>query len=218
MSVNGFLCVSAAPPETKVISIDRVQGIMLKNTTVKRIVIIAFCFVLNAAFAHADTGPSPEELKKEIAFYTELLKRDNNAKYLNALGFAYYRLHRMDEAMDAYKKAAASDPEYALTYNNLGVAYLNLKEYARAEDAFRTALKLDAQYTKAAYNLSVALFRQRKYLDAYTAYRLAKKIDAGYVKKRMNDSHARDEINEELRKDPDNKLLRELAREMDAEK
>lgn len=192
---------------------------MLKSTAVKRIIIIAFCSVLTGAFAHADTGPSPEELKQEIAFYTDLLKRDNgNAKYLNALGFAYYRLHRMDEAMDAYKKAAASDPEYALTYNNLGVAYLNLKEYARAEDAFRTALKLDAQYTKAAYNLSVALFRQRKYLDAYTAYRLAKKIDAGYVKKRMNDSHARDEINEELRKDPDNKLLRELARELDAEK
>lgn len=192
---------------------------MVKSMTVKKTVIIAFAVALNAAFVHAGTGPSTEELKQEIASYTALLKKDGgNAKVLNALGFAYYRLHRMDEAMAAYKKAAASDPEYALTYNNLGVAYLNLKEYASAEDAFRTALKLDAQYTKAAYNLSVVLFRQRKYLDAYTAYRLAKKIDAGYVKKRMSDSHARDEINEELRKDPDNKLLRELARELDAEK
>ena len=203
----------------RVFFIDRVQGTMLKNMTMKRILILVFIVALDAAVVLADTEPTSLELEQNIVRYTSLLKKDGgNAKVLNALGFAYYRLHRMDEAMDAYKKAATSDPEYALTYNNLGVAYLNLKEYARAEDAFRTALKLDAHYTKAAYNLSVALFRQRKYLDAYTSYRLAKKIDAGYVKKRMSDSRARDEINEELRKDPDNKLLRELARELDAEK
>ena len=191
---------------------------MLKNMPMKRILILVFIVALNAAVVLADTEPTSLELEQDIVRYTSLLKKDGgNAKVLNALGFSYYRLHRMDEAMDAYKKAAASDPEYALTYNNLGVAYLNLKEYARAEDAFRTALKLDAQYTKAAYNLSVALFRQRKYLDA-TRHTGWQKERCRVRKKRMSDSRARDEINEELRKDPDNKLLRELARELDAEK
>jgi tetratricopeptide (TPR) repeat protein len=191
---------------------------MIKIRLVKYLFVITFALLL-ASVAIAETEPSPKELEQEVGRYTALLQHDgDNAKYLNDLGFAYFRLHRIPEALTVFLKAIASDPACAITYNNLGAVYLHLKEYAKAEEAFNKALKLDPHYTKAAYNLSVSLYRQKKFYDAYKAYQQAKKIDADYVKKRFNDSHARDKLHEELKKDPNNGSLQAIIRNADTEK
>ena len=109
------------------------------------------------------------------------------------------------------------DAGSSTTYNNLGAAYLRLKEYGKAEEAFSKALKIDPNFIKAAYNLSVSLYRQKKYYAAYKAYQKAKKIDAAYVKKRFNESHAREELHEELGKDPNNESLQTMVKDADGE-
>ncbi len=169
--------------------------------------------------AFAAIQPTDGELEQEVARNTALLRQDgDNAKLLNDLGFAYYRLHRIPEAMAAFTKSITADPSCPTAYNNLGAAYLHLKDYARAESAFSKALALDPHFVKAAYNLSVSLYRQQKYLAAYKAYQRAKKIDADYVKKRFNDAHTKEELHEELKKDPHNGSLQAIVDGADKEK
>ncbi len=153
------------------------------------LIVILFCSVITAS--QAADHPRPQDLDE-----------DHNAKYFNALGFAYYGLHRIPEAMNAYRMAIRLNPTYPLAYNNMGVCYLHLKDYTKAEDAFKTALMLDPNYVKAAYNLSVALFWQNKYGKALKAYQQAHRINAAYVKKRFNDSKAMKKIKQELNQDP----------------
>lgn len=176
-------------------------------------------FVLFASAAsHGERPPTPQELEQEVVRYKSLLNQEENkAKHLNGLGFAHYRLHRLPEAIDAFRRAVAADPGYALAYNNLGAAYLQTKNYGKAEEAFREALRLEPSHIKAAYNLAVALFRQGRYLDAYGAYRHAQEIDAAYVKKRLDKSRAREELLKRLEDEPDNELLRLALTRLDAE-
>lgn len=182
-----------------------------------RPVLIIAVMIVAAVPVVAEKGPTPEELEQDVIRYTALIQQEgHNAKYLNALGFAYFKLNRWQEALDAFSRAAAADPAYAITQNNVGTTYLRLQEYAKAEAAFRNALALDPKYVKAAYNLSVSLYRQKRYFDAYKAYRRAKAIDAEYVKSRMKESGAKEAIAQELEKDPDNESLRAMMKELDA--
>lgn len=160
-----------------------------------------------------------QELEREMNSYRSLVQIEPlNARYLNALGFSYYRLNRLDEAMAAYRKACEADPKYAVPFNNIGVIHLQRREYADAEGAFRRAFDLDRHYAKAAYNLAIAFYRQNKYVDAYRAYQKAKESDATYVKKRMNEPGAREKLSREGIADREHsEILHRLAREADAE-
>ncbi len=64
----------------------------------------------------------------------------------------------------------------------------------------------------------MSLYRQKKFYSAYKAYQKAKKIDAAYVKNRFNESHAREELHEELKKDQNNESLQTIVRGADEEK
>jgi len=161
------------------------------------LVVSLFCTVITAS--HAADQHKSRDLDQEIG-------KGQSAACFNELGFAYYRLHRIPEAMNAYSIAITLDPSNPLAYNNMGVCYLHLKDYIKAEDVFRTALMLDLNYVKAAYNLSVALFWQKKYYNALKAYQKAYRINAAYVRKRLKDSKAMKKIKQELKRDPN--LLR----------
>jgi len=188
---------------------------MIKNNLVKHLFVIAVLLFFSSV-SIAGTEPTPRELEQEVVRYTALLLHDGgNAKYLNDLGFAYYRLHRVPEALTVFLKAVASDPACSTSYNNLGAAYLRLKEYGKAEDAFSKALAINPHFIKAAYNLSVALYRQKKYFAAYKAYQRAKEIDADYVKKRFDSSHAGEKLHEDVKNDPNNPYLQTIVKSAD---
>ena len=175
--------------------------------------------VLITAAPIATPEMSFEDREREMNLYRRLVQTEPlNARYLNALGFSYYRLNRLDEAMAAYRKACQADPKYAVAFNNIGVIHLQRREYSDAEGAFRKAFDLDHDYAKAAYNLAIALYRQNKYVDAYQAYQKAKLSDATYVKKRMNEPGAREKLSQEsIANAEQSGILHRLARETDAE-
>lgn len=177
--------------------------------------LLIFCW---SALARGDKEPLPQDIEQEIVRYRALLITDSrNARYLNILGFAYYRLNRFNEAVEAYLKSIACDPSQATTFNNLGAAHLHLKEYDKAEQAFREALHIDATAVKAAYNLAVVLYREERFYAAYLAYRQAQQIDAAYVKMRFNDSAARDEIKKTVMQMPDKEAARLALERLNAE-
>ena len=53
----------------------------------------------------------------------------------------YHDLGEFEQAIAAYKKAIAIDPNSPIIYNKLGVAYSELKQYDAALDAYRKALE-----------------------------------------------------------------------------
>jgi tetratricopeptide (TPR) repeat protein len=62
------------------------------------------------------------------------------AQVHNALGYAYFNMERVDNAVEEYKAAVALQPGYVTAWNNLGDAYERLKQYGPALDAYREAL------------------------------------------------------------------------------
>lgn len=160
--------------------------------------------LLLASRAPAAQDLARELLVREVANDTALLEKDaENPRLLNSIGFALFKLERLEEARDMLGRAVQADPGLAIAHNNLGAVRLHLKEYSRAEASFRRALQIDRQYVKAAYNLAVALFRQKRYLDAYDAYRDAKRIDRQYVEQRFDGSGAREQVKAAMRENPD---------------
>lgn len=61
-------------------------------------------------------------------------------------------LGRYDEAIDAYKKAIAIDPDDKASWNNMGNALDDLGRYNEAIEAYDQALKIDPNYTEAKDN------------------------------------------------------------------
>lgn len=181
---------------------------------------VAITLLLTIWFSSSALGysePSAQDLEREFSRYSELVRTDGkNARYLNGLGFACYRLNRLPQAIEAYQQSLSYDPQ-ATTFNNLGAAYLRLKQFENAEHAFRKALELDSSAVKAAYNLAVALYREDRFYAAYQAYREAKQIDAAYVKKRFEASNARHELREAVLQLPDKDAARLALRRLEAE-
>lgn len=62
------------------------------------------------------------------------------AQVHNALGYAYFNMERVDDAVAEYQAAVALQPGYVTAWNNLGDAYERLKQYKPALDAYREAL------------------------------------------------------------------------------
>lgn len=183
---------------------------------IKLCVIILLMLCLSVPALGGDE-PLLQDLEREVTHYHELIKADSrNARYLNCLGFACYRLNRLQEAVDAYLRSISYAPQ-ATTFNNLGAAYLRLKEYGNAEQSFRKALQLDAFAVKAAYNLAVALYRKDCFYAAYQAYRHAQQIDASYVKKRFNNSTARNELQQTAMQMPDKDVARLVLQRLELE-
>lgn len=173
---------------------------------------------LIATVVYAEPQPEDAALLQQVEHYQLLVQQaGNQAINWNSLGFTFYRLNRIPEAIAAYQQALVADPGYALAYNNLGAAHLSLKEYPQGETAFRQALQCEPTNAKAAYNLAVALYRQSRYREAYNAYCNAKKVDAAYVKQRLDKSKAREELQGKLKDDPDNQFLLLALKRLDDE-
>src|SRR5439155_19484771 len=78
---------------------------------------------------------------EEALQLTKKSPKDPNA-YL-ALGGAYRRAGRYEEAVEAFKKMVALDPKSSTAHASLGAAYMDLKRPVEAEREFQKALRLN---------------------------------------------------------------------------
>jgi COMPASS component SWD3 len=73
---------------------------------------------------------------------------------------------KMDEAIDAYRKAIELNPNYAGAHYNLGNALRDQEKPDEAIDAYKKAIELNPNYAEAHCNLGHVLKRQRRFTEA----------------------------------------------------
>jgi 2-polyprenyl-3-methyl-5-hydroxy-6-metoxy-1,4-benzoquinol methylase/cytochrome c-type biogenesis protein CcmH/NrfG len=106
--------------------------------------------------------------------YREILATDRNvADAWNMLAVALCQQRRIDEAMQAAKRATGLRPNiapYWLTRGNIAVKQGNDSD---AQSSFRRAIKLDANFAEAHYWLARSYHRQGRLAQAIESYRSA---------------------------------------------
>ena len=89
------------------------------------------------------------------------------------LGNALYKQRRYEEALDAYRIAAAQRPNYAKVHSNLGMVLNKLGRFEEAEIHLRRAIVLDPRAKHRHSYLGEALYGQGRYAEAVNACRVA---------------------------------------------
>jgi choline-sulfatase len=69
----------------------------------------------------------------------------SDAVTCNFLGICYSRLGRLDDAVESYQKALASDPKLAQAHLNLGFAYERMNNQMQARQEYKEACRLDTR-------------------------------------------------------------------------
>jgi tetratricopeptide (TPR) repeat protein len=100
-------------------------------------------------------APSPRADAAELAAAAAELKRSG----------------RLEEAVDAFKKAIDANRGNLELYNELGSVYFGLKRYGDAAQTFREVTERDPKFALGWYNLAHALRKGDKKADAVQAYR-----------------------------------------------
>jgi len=100
-----------------------------------------------------------------------------NSIALTALGAAYAKRGRTDEAIRRYRQAISIDPGYAEAHNNLGLVLAEEGQLDEAIKHYRTALRLDPAYARVQSNLGAALARQGKLREAIGHFQDALRLD-----------------------------------------
>lgn len=82
-----------------------------------------------------------------------------DAKYFPArlnLAYAYEKLNRIEDAIDAYREAINAQPQSFFAHNNLGVLYDKQGQYDSAIAEFEAALQIEPDNSTARKNLDSA--------------------------------------------------------------
>lgn len=119
--------------------------------------------------------------RQQIAFWrdTRLLfthaleVTSGNYLALNNLGTDLDKEGRRDEAMEKFRAAIRTRPDYTQAHKNLGVVLLETGKPQEAMAEFHQALQINPSYADAHYSLGVLLERQGQLDDALTQFTLA---------------------------------------------
>lgn len=107
------------------------------------------------------------------AFYRD---PGESANYWINLGNSRSSATRYTEAIEAYNKAVAADPNAVEVYNGLGVAYMNLKKSSDALAVLRKAKSLDPLSAWTLSNLGMAYLEAKNYTEAAEELKAAVRI------------------------------------------
>ena len=98
-----------------------------------------------------------------------------------ALGRAFARQRRNDEAEAAYRQAIRLDSSRAATYHQLAVVLIDDDRYAAAGDALQKALSLQPESPIMQYSLGMICERQGQYKAAIAHWQQAAQLDSSYA-------------------------------------
>ena len=95
-----------------------------------------------------------------------LAENDMLSRSWSALGYYHDANSNWAEAVDAYDRALALDPDSAETYNNRGFSMMMQQRYGEAVEDLNHALRLDPELSLARENLRLTLAWQGDYAHA----------------------------------------------------
>lgn len=102
---------------------------------------------------------------------------DTSAENLYHLGRYYHRKTSYANAIAAYQKALAVNPDYVEAHNGLGVVYSSQGQYDLALEHFHKAIELTPSATYLYNNLGYAYLIQGHYSEAVVAFQEAIHLD-----------------------------------------
>jgi protein O-GlcNAc transferase len=104
----------------------------------------------------------------------------------NNLGVLLHAARRFTEAADAYRKAIALIPNYAIAHRNLGDSLRSLEQWESAEQSYRQAIRIDPKMVDAHIGVGLTFYFRGKYLEAIDQYHFAMKLAPRDVNALMN--------------------------------
>jgi len=144
----------------------------------KKIAMSLVAIVLFAAVAEAvATQRYLKYWQDTITLNKYMLKLTPDAPSLyNNLGFAYGRLGRHKEEIEAYREGTKFDSAPVELYYNLGCAYRSLGRIDEAIKSFKTAIRVRPDYVKSYGNLGAIYAAQNRWPEAMEIFKEATKI------------------------------------------
>jgi tetratricopeptide (TPR) repeat protein len=115
-------------------------------------------------------APAAMTIDEALAF-TKKSPKDTNSWL--ALGAAYRRAHRYDEAAAAFKKMTVVDANNSTGWVSLGAVYMDMRKSADAKAAFQRALKINPEDAAAHYNMGTYYMTIGKRDDALGEFKRA---------------------------------------------
>lgn len=108
------------------------------------------------------------------------------AQAQNNLGYSYYRLGLMKQAVEAFKRATELQPDLVTAHSNLGNTFTALGRYSEAIRELKQAARLDPDDPVTLCSLGVAYHKWKKYKEAIGYYRQAANIKHDYAEAHFN--------------------------------
>ena len=147
--------------------------------------------------------PHQDQLRSLMNLYTRgkmaavikrsktLSKKYPNAKIIwNLMGASAVQIGQLDQAIFAFQKVLAINPDDADGHNNLANAYLEQGKLTEALEAYSKALSLRLDYADACNGIGVVLAKQGKLSEALKAYRKVLAIKPDYAEAHNNMGNA----------------------------
>ena len=134
-------------------------------------------------------NPQQEQLQTLISFYKQGKFKKSLSEALrlqhkfpdsfilyNICGASFTSMDKPKEAIDAYKKGIAINPDYVEAYNNMGNTLKNQDKLEEAIKAFKKAIAINPNYAEAYNNMGNTLKNQDKLEEAIEAFKKSIKI------------------------------------------
>ena len=106
---------------------------------------------------------------------------DNYPEAWHELGYAYYRLNKLDKAKEALNKSLSLRPGNPDSQNVLGQVYLAQKDLDKAAEIFEKIVKSSPDDFQANYNLGQVYLAQKKCSEAISLFELVIKKKADWA-------------------------------------
>jgi tetratricopeptide (TPR) repeat protein/protein involved in polysaccharide export with SLBB domain len=111
-----------------------------------------------------------------ISFGAPLLQKGGHAAAYHSEGAKLALQGRLQEAVDAFKRAIEVDPKNGNSYYSLGNVYSEMGRWGDAVAAYRMAVHLNDKDVEAYNGLGIALSRRGVYVQAAAAFKRAIKL------------------------------------------
>lgn len=136
-----------------------------------------------------------EDYKNALICYRRALELEpKNSKIHCNLGYLYWGMGKLDEAIKEYNLSIKYDSTYDIAHNNLGVIYLDdLVQLQNAIDCFNKAVECNPNYALAYYNLGRSYSLRGEKIKAAEYFQQAmdinnitNEIDPADIQERLN--------------------------------
>jgi len=103
--------------------------------------------------------------------------KNDSALFFNELGIAYRNKNRLDESIQAYRKALSLDPENPVVMKNMADVFYLKKEYSLAVEMGQKALKSNPRFHQVRSTLGLAYYQLARYPEALEEFEAVLKLN-----------------------------------------